>query len=220
MSPGNRIFITEDGSHSIFVPELDETYHSKHGAIQESRHVFIKSGLKYFLDESKANSVRILEYGFGTGLNSLLTMLESTVDVTYHSLEKYPLSTDEISKLNLGKVLNAENEFAAIHTAEWEKEIAINDRFRLQKIKTDFKKYLAKDQFDIIYFDAFAPSKQPLLWTKDIFQSCYDQLLPKGIFVTYSAKGQVKRDLKSVGFSVETIPGPPGKFQMTRAIKK
>ena len=217
-----KIITTEDGSHSLLLEELDETYHSIHGAIQESNHVFIEAGLNYWLDKNPAStSLRILEFGFGTGLNALLTSLriKSKIKVAYDSLEKYPLTKEISNSLNYGVVLNNSELFNTIHSVNWSTAQTITPNFSLNKIEVDFREYANTNQYDIIYFDAFSPSKQPELWTKEIFHKCYQLLNQGGLLVTYSAKGQLKRDLKSLGFMVESLPGPPGKFEITRAIK-
>lgn len=224
MQKSNNISIitTEDGSHTIRVTELDETYHSIHGAIQESQHVFIEAGLKYYMsNHPHKTSLKILEFGFGTGLNALLTAKTSSIkiDIAYHTLEKYPVPQKIINALNYSAKINKAALFKQIHGAEWEDEHRLNQNFSIKKINIDFRDYATETHYDIIYFDAFAPSKQPDLWDKSIFKRCYQLLNAEGILVTYSAKGQLKRDLKAVGFTVESIPGPPGKYEMTRATK-
>jgi tRNA U34 5-methylaminomethyl-2-thiouridine-forming methyltransferase MnmC len=217
-----KVILTEDDSHSIYLPELDETYHSIHGAIQESNHVFIEAGLNFWLsNNTEIPSVKILEFGFGTGLNTLLTVAEVdvSINVNYHSLEKYPLPKEITQSLNYGEVLHNAELFDRIHDATWGETQPILPNFSINKIKTDFRDYVNGTACDIIYFDAFAPSKQPELWTKSIFESCYQFLNKGGVLVTYSAKGQLKRDLTSIGFVVDSLPGPPGKFEITRAIK-
>ncbi len=217
-----QIILTDDGSHTIIVPELDETYHSIHGAIQESKHVFIEAGLNYWLCmNASLSAINILEFGFGTGLNALLTMVNIDHDLKaiYHTLEKHPLSTAITEALNYGGILHETELFNKIHNAKWNEEQVITPNFSIKKIAIDFRNYVNDRQYDIIYFDAFAPSKQPELWTKEIFEYCYRLLHPGGVFVTYSAKGQLKRDLKAVGFKVESLPGPPFKFEITRALK-
>jgi len=218
-----KLFITEDGSHSLQVPELDETYHSSHGAIQESQHVFIKNGLAHWLLKNKKKELNIFEVGLGTGLNTLLTELkakELDVKVNYQGIELYPLTNDIFSQLNYAKQLDSEQlTFEQLHTSKWEEQVEILSNFSLHKTKDSFKDFEATFTYDLIYFDAFAPSKQPEMWEYEIIEKCYNMLNPNGIFVTYSAKGQLKRDLKQVGFSVESLPGPPGKFEMVRATR-
>jgi len=218
-----KLVITGDGSTSLFIPDLDEHYHSIHGAIQESIHVFINAGLIPIL--ATKDEIQILEIGFGTGLNALLTGIESrnhTTSIQYTSIEKYPVSPEFINHLNFCTLLdipNCRDLFMKIHGSEWEKMTNIEHNFFLNKIKSDFKEIKFKDTFDLIYFDAFAPSAQPELWTEEIFRIMYNALKKNGILVTYCAKGIVKRTMKSVGFEVIALPGPIGKREMTKAIK-
>lgn len=217
----NQRITTEDGSDSIYVPALDETYHSKHGAIQESTHVFIENGLLPSNANDEKGHVSILEFGFGTGLNALLSFLfaKNKVDIDYTTLEKYPIEPKEAAQLNYGQQLEAVETFEKMVTCEWDTWQSISDTFRLRKIETDFRNYIPDQAFDLLYFDAFAPSKQPELWSIEVLEICYEALHENGIFVTYSAKGQLRRDLKELGFKVERLPGPPGKFEMLRATK-
>jgi len=217
-----RIITTEDGSHSLLYEELDESYHSIHGAIQESNHVYIEAGLNYWLSKNPhSTSLNILEFGFGTGLNALLTSLKtnSRIKAIYDTLEKYPIAREVSKSLNYGEVMHSPKLFNTIHSASWGKAEMITPDFLLTKTEIDFREYKSANKYDIIYFDAFAPSKQPELWTKEMFESCYGMMNQGAVLVTYSAKGQLKRDLKSIGFTVESLPGPPGKFEITRAIK-
>jgi len=213
-----RIVSTEDGSSSIYVEGLNEHYHSTHGAVQESMHVFIKYGLE--LCEKK--SISILEIGFGTGLNALLTAIlakEKNLNVQFHTLEKYPLQSQEYLLLNYGEEFKEENLFLNIHKCEWECDIEISREFTFKKINVDLEFWNPSNKYDVIYFDAFAPDKQPNLWTETIFKKLYDCLNEVGILSTYCAKGQVKRNLKAAGFVVEPKPGPIGKREITVAIK-
>tara|TARA_B100000809_G_scaffold60809_1_gene57425 strand:- start:5292 stop:5954 length:663 start_codon:yes stop_codon:yes gene_type:complete len=212
--------ITEDGSHTLYLEDLDETYHSKHGAIQEALHVFIDAGLK-FCNQTNLN---ILEIGFGTGLNTFLTLQESNnTIINYTSLEAFPLSNEIISQLNYKKELSLDTEgiehFNKLHKVEWGTYQEITPIFNLNKENVELINYKTTEKFDIIYFDAFGPNVQPEMWGKAIFENMYDILADKGILVTYCAKGSVKRTLKEVGFEVEPLPGPPGKREMTRAKK-
>ncbi|MFZ9955456.1 MAG: tRNA (5-methylaminomethyl-2-thiouridine)(34)-methyltransferase MnmD [Flavobacteriales bacterium] len=214
----NRTLIkTHDGSHSIRVEDMNETYHSIHGALQEAKHVFLKEGF-YQTEEE----VSILEVGFGTGLNTFLTMLEShktARKVNYVGLEKFPVDQEMLRALNYGELLNEPEWFDEIHALNWNVEVPISDYFTLTKLQKDITDIDYQDQFDIIYFDAFAPDKQPEMWSKEVFAKMYAALKPGGILVTYCAKGQVKRDLKEAGFVAETVAGPPGKREMTRGRK-
>lgn len=215
-----RLILTSDGSHTIYVPELDEHYHSIHGALQESEYIFIDSGYKF----SKANPLSIFEAGFGTGLNAFLTLLECEKDgrtVNYTSIEKYPLENDMIEKLNYSglKGERTSNYFKQIHSADWNRATSVSKNFNLLKIHDDLVSFIPEGQFDLIYFDAFGPDKQPEVWTKEVFMKISSVTVNGGIFVTYSAKGEVKRILKACGFDVTLLPGPPGKRQIIRAIK-
>ena len=208
--------ITQDGSYTIYLPEMDEHYHSVHGAIQESRHVFIKAGL----EACAAQQPRIFEVGFGTGLNALLTAIEAGKcgrKVSYTSVELYPLVLEQALMLNYGKILGEETLFASLHNAAWNESAALNDWFGLKKIETDFASMpMGENEYDLIYFDAFAPNKQADLWQQEIFDRLFRSLRPDGIFVTYCAKGVVRRMLQASGFVVERLPGPPGKHEMLR----
>ncbi len=213
---------TKDDSHTLFVPELNEHYHSIYGAIQESMHVFINAGLKYY----GSQNARIFEIGFGTGLNTLLTLLEaiqSGIDVSYYSIDNYSLDKSIINQLNYPDLLKLNerqrNLFYRMHNKPWDEQIKLAGNFRLTKIKYDLTIFQIPIQYDIVYFDAFAPEKQPEMWSMDIFKKIYGNLTTGGILVTYCAKGIVKRTLRSAGFSVYGIPGPSGKREMIRAVK-
>lgn len=213
-----ELIITSDGSHTVYVPELKEHYHSVHGAIQESTHIFIESGLKF----SKAEPVNILEVGFGTGLNALLTAIESARThrtINYTALEKYPLEEDIIGQLNYGYLAGNNELFGVIHSSLWNRMIEISNSFRLQKQKLDIISDELTGSYDLIYYDAFGPDKQPGMWTVRVFSKISAATKKDAILVTYSAKGEVKRNLRSCGFEVELLPGPPGKRQIIRAIK-
>ena len=220
--------ITADGSHTLYVEALDETYHSKHGAIQEAVHVFIEAGLKH-LDKTQIN---VLEIGFGTGLNAFLTLLEaektyfdklSMTKINYTGIEAFPLEQEIIEELNYTAELKSTDKekqlFKQLHKVEWEGHQKITDNFSLNKTKVELNQFETSEQFDVIYFDAFGPRVQPEMWTETIFKNLYSCLADGGILVTYCAKGSVKRTLKAVGFEVESLPGPPGTREMTRAIK-
>lgn len=219
-----QLITTQDGSHSLFVPHLDEHYHSTHGAIQESRHVYIHTGF----DACELQQINVLEIGFGTGLNAFLTILEAESTnklVHYTSLELYPLDIDKAKQLNYAQQLT-DNEkaplFMALHKAPWNKAVQISASFILHKIETDFSKpnNLNTDAcFDVIYFDAFAPEKQPELWSQPIFDKLFCLCNPNAIISTYCAKGVVRRMLQSAGFTVERLPGPPGKREILRGRK-
>jgi len=216
-----QIITTADGSTTIHLPDWNEQYHSKHGAIQEAYHVFIKNGLYLFKDRD----VCILEIGFGTGLNCYITFLEASknnLNVNYTGVEAYPISEEEIEKLNYVSELKSENNqevFSRLHQCNWEEKCAISSEFYLTKQQKYFKDIDDKNKFDLIYFDAFGARVQPELWTEEIFKKMYIALKKNGVLVTYSAKGSVRRAMQTVGFTVERLEGPPGKREMLRAIK-
>lgn len=212
---------TADGSHTYYLPDLDETYHSKHGAIQEAYHVFIKSGLAAL----NTKDISILEIGFGTGLNCFITYLEALKKkqrIHYTAVEAFPIDVKDIQYLNYVSELNAKAYqaiFNRLHTADWNQKTKIDSHFFLEKKLLSFENISETNQYHLIYFDAFGPRVQPELWTEAIFTKMYQALLPKGLLVTYSAKGSVRRAMLAVGFTVEKIPGPPGKREMLRAVK-
>lgn len=220
MYSGNKIVETADGSLTIFVPGLEEHYHSVNGAIQEANTVFIRPWTE-LLNQKK---IKILEIGFGTGLNALLTALQSIeleLEINYTTLEKYPLEKDFWDKLNYHKQCKGEskNLFKKIHRAEWEKEVRINKQFIINKQCIDIKKFHSPPNYDIIYFDAFARSKQPAMWSNDIIFNISNMCITGGLFLTYAATGELKRQLKTCNYKVERLPGPIGKREITRAIK-
>ena len=215
-----EIILTEDGSHTIFVPELSEHYHSIHGAVQESQFIFINSGLRHI----RSSPVRIFEAGFGTGLNAYLTAMESSSanrKIYYTSIEKYPLSAEITGRLNYSGLFPGAEAglFSLIHSSPWNSSADITNTFTLTKIEGDLTKASPQGQFDLIYFDAFGPDKQPEMWTGEIFENISAITVTGGVFVTYSAKGSVRRSLKNAGFDVSLLPGPPGKRQIIRAVK-
>lgn len=218
MSP-LKIITTQDGSHSLLNEAMNETYHSRHGAIQESEYVFIEKGLKFFLRDKK-ELVSVLEIGFGTGLNALLTANLSQTDeinIVYTALETHPI-TEEI-----WRTLNYSTEkllFEKLHATAWNEWVTITPQFNLFKREESLQAAnLGVQQFDLIYFDAFAPNKQPEMWEHTMLQKISLAMKSGAVFVTYCAKGQLKRDLKSLGLVVESLSGPPGKREMVRAIK-
>ena len=221
-----QLIQTNDGSSSLLNVALNETYHSTHGAIQESTHVFIKNGLQFFVEKNRAASVSVFEVGLGTGLNALLAILFSEgndIHVDYTSIEVFPIDWGTASQLNYPKQLNGEetqNYFQQFHQTEWNKKIKITEGFSLLKVKSSIQDFdFSSNKFDIIFFDAFAPNKQPEMWTLPVLEKIVRAIKSSGLFVTYCAKGQVKRDLKSLGMVVESLAGPPGKREMVRAIK-
>jgi len=222
-----RLIQTGDGSSSLLNIALNETYHSTHGAIQESNHVFIKNGLHFFIEKNQPASVSVFEVGFGTGLNALLTLLfsaENNIQVDYTSIEAFPIDSKIASQLNYSSLLPANQTgdyFKLLHEIGWGKKIKVTNSFSLQKIRTTIQDFnFQGNQFDVIFFDAFAPAKQPEMWELTILEKVIRGLKQNGIFITYCAQGQLKRNLKSLGLSVESLPGPPGKREMVRGGKK
>ena len=216
----NYIITTADGSHTIYVPEMNEHYHSMNGAVQESEHIFIKYGL----DFCKADPVRIFEVGFGTGLNALLTAarcINGAREVVYTSIEKFPLENHITDKLNYPEFAGEDGIklFNLINSAPWGEKQNICRNFSIVKLRGDLSTEEITGEFDLIYFDAFGPDKQPEMWTCEIFRKISDIIVRGGIFITYSSKGQVKRRLTEAGFEVTRLPGPPGKRHIIRAIK-
>lgn len=217
----NRIIVTGDGSHTLYVPELNEHYHSTFGAVRESNLIFIKAGF----DNCRVNPVNILEVGFGTGLNTLLTAAKSIAEkreVNYTTIEKYPLDGSLIASLNhylyageSGRELSL-----LIHSASWNTRVTISQYFHLLKINGDITDISLSESYDLVYFDAFGPDKQPEMWTSEILSYIGSVTKNGGALVTFSAKGEVKRKLKACGFDVLLLPGPPGKRQIIRAVKK
>lgn len=216
-----EIITTGDGSKTIHIKEWNEQYHSKHGAVQEAYHVFVKHGLSLFHDRN----LSILEVGFGTGLNAFITFLEARktgLKVRYAGVELYPITEMELMALHYDIELKAEeftDVFLKMHSSEWGKEVKISDDFILHKEQKDFKEIDVKNKYDLIYFDAFGARVQPELWTESIFLIMYEAMVKDGVLVTYAAKGSVRRAMQAVGFTVERLPGPPGKREMLRATK-
>jgi len=265
-----QLIETSDGSHSLFVPSLNETYHSRHGAVQESQWVFIKQGLDFArpplreIPELSSRGMvpersrgRILEVGFGTGLNALLAMRwaeEHRVHVHFTSLETNVLAIEVAEQLNYyetalseetafersreqlssqqspvpergsnaltnPRVQNIRERFLQMHSSPWNEDVAITPHFTLHKAQREVQSEVSDSHYDVVFFDAFGPPTQPEMWTPAIFQRMFRALKSGGILVTYCAKGQVRRDMQSVGFTVERLPGPPGKREMLRATK-
>ena len=225
-----EILLTSDGSTTIHLPDWNEQYHSKHGAIQEAYHVFIKSGFELFCDsdenENTQESISILEIGFGTGLNAFITFLEGIKNhkkIRYVGVEAYPVVSNEVEKLNYVSELKAtehETVFDKMHAVTWGQKHQISVDFILTKRKQFFEEIEDENKFNLIYFDAFGAANQPELWTEVIFLKMYKALKENGVLVTYAAKGSVRRAMQTVGFKVERLAGPPGKREMLRATKK
>ncbi|WP_178983834.1 tRNA (5-methylaminomethyl-2-thiouridine)(34)-methyltransferase MnmD [Winogradskyella helgolandensis] len=220
-----NIITTSDGSKTIQIEEWNEQYHSIHGAIQEANHVFMKHGLLFYSElVSESKPISILEIGFGTGLNAFLTLIEAEkleLKINYVGVEAYPVQLEEIKQLNYIDLISKKHEtvFEKLHETSWEQPHPINSDFQLEKQQKFFKDITAENTFNIIYFDAFGARVQPDLWTEDIFEIMFKALQPNGVLVTYSAKGSVRRAMLAVGFTVERLPGPPGKREMLRATK-
>lgn len=219
-----KLVTTSDGSHTLYVPELGEHYHSVHGAVQESTHVFIKHGLQAL--PVGEGPIYIFEMGLGTGLNLLLTALQPLARPIYYvSIEAYPVSAEEAASLNYGNLFEEHPEakglLQAIHVLAWGAPAELKPRLTIHKIhgKLSELDWATLPQFNLVYFDAFAPDVQPNLWSEEVFAALYNQMQPEGILVTYCAKGSVKRAMKAAGFTIERLPGPPGKREMTRATK-
>jgi tRNA U34 5-methylaminomethyl-2-thiouridine-forming methyltransferase MnmC len=218
-----ELVVTGDGSHTLFQPRIKEHYHSTFGAIRESKQIFIGSGLHQFPDQSE---LTVFEAGFGTGLNALLTSMEAIqhkMKIKYIAIEPSPVDATIYMQLNYPYLLGLRDSlhlFKAIHEAPFKKTTFITEGFSL--IKTTEKledTQLTSNTVDLVYFDVFSPEVQPELWTDRIFRKLFMAMKPGGILVTYSAKGSVRRSLKNAGFRVEKLPGPPGKREITRAIK-
>jgi tRNA U34 5-methylaminomethyl-2-thiouridine-forming methyltransferase MnmC len=218
-----QLVTTGDGSHTLYLPQMDEHYHSRFGAIAESRHVFLEAG---FNASGKRESISVLEVGFGTGLNALLTCMaarERKIFVYYRCIDKFPLPYELAVRLNYKDFFLPDDQpdeiFRLLHETPWNTECKLYQYFTLYKCHADIVDFKPWFSYELIYFDAFAPDKQPECWSPQIFRRLYENLLPGGILTTYCVKGQVKRTLKEVGFHVERLPGPPGKREMLRGRK-
>ncbi|HTF02955.1 MAG TPA: tRNA (5-methylaminomethyl-2-thiouridine)(34)-methyltransferase MnmD [Bacteroidia bacterium] len=215
-----EIVLTSDGSSSIYLPEFNEHYHSTHGAVQESRHVFMKRGWEEVIRGK--SSIEILEVGFGTGLNAWLvyeeTLSGNSPEVYYSAIEAFPVTTEMASLLNYCSP-EQKAEFMKLHEADWNAGITISLQFILEKIQTTLADFVPFRKYDLVFFDAFAPRVQPEMWTKEVFDKMFAAMSPGGILVTYCSKGEVRRNMIAAGFTVEKVPGPPGKREMLRAVK-
>lgn len=216
------VFLTEDGSHSFLSEQFGVLYHSEHGAIQETQHIFIDAGLKHILLQN-LTEIAILDMGFGTGLNALMTYLEAErlgLKIRYVAYEKYPLSIEQAEALNFDTQLpNSKEIHLKMHNCSWNECHTLSTFFSFEKRLSSFENVDIQNSVNLIYFDAFAPEIQPQLWEQPLMQKMYDALRSEGILTTYCAKGAFKRTLKSVGFIVEPLPGPPFKREITRALK-
>jgi tRNA U34 5-methylaminomethyl-2-thiouridine-forming methyltransferase MnmC len=215
-----EIIITNDGSTTIHLPEWNESYHSKHGAIQEAYHVFVKNGFLLF----EAKPISILEIGFGTGLNCFITFLEAkkqNIIIDYVGVEAYPIALEEVFQMNYANEIDNLNSdtFKMLHELPWEQQHPISENFTLTKRQQFFQDINDKEAFNLIYFDAFGFRVQPELWSEEIFAKMYQALKPNGVLVTYACRTSIKNAMLSAGFSVEKLTGAPGKREMLRATK-
>ncbi len=224
MQQNRQIITTKDGSKTIYFPDIDENYHSQHGALQESNHVFVKNGLENFQNQAE---ITVFEVGFGTGLNACLAFefaVQYKKTIHYDTIEAFPIALDEVTALDYASLFSNERTKALtveLHTITWNEKTTFDTVFNFTKLQQELKDItLQNNHYDCIFFDAFAPNIQPELWTIDVFEKLFNALKPNGLLVTYCAKGQVKRNLKSVGFTVECVAGPPGKREMTLAWKR
>jgi tRNA U34 5-methylaminomethyl-2-thiouridine-forming methyltransferase MnmC len=215
-----KIIKTNDGSLSIYDNQIDESYHSKYGAIKEAEHVFVKNGL---LSVNK-KEISILEIGFGTGLNALLSLKESirkNIIINYHTIEPNPINKELYNKLNFSKLIGINKDyFLKLHDLEWNKKQKIHQYFIFKKYKKSIQEFNIEKKYDIIYFDAFSPRKQPELWGIDTLSKIFNMITKNGFLVTYCAQGEFKRNLKGIGYEVISLNGPPGKREMIKAIRK
>ena len=211
---------TADGSPTLYVPSMDEHYHSINGAVQESQHVYIGAGLNFFVYSCgcKRKEIKALEFGFGTGLNAFLTALEAEkqqIKIYYTALEKYPLSQTVTNQLNYSA--SDQSLFHRIHQSEWERPISITPFFTLHKLSLDFVSFDFPNRYDLVYYDAFAPDRQPEVWSQELFDKLFSAMNAGGVLTTYCAKGSVRQMMQQAGFAVERIPGASGKREMLRA---
>lgn len=212
---------TGDGSHTIFLPGWNEQYHSHHGAINEAVHVYIEAGLVHYAQLHGTRDIRVVEYGFGTGLNAWLTWqaaINNDLHVHYTAIEAYPVEPEMVAQLNFDALMpDFEQSVMDLHKVPWEESHRLDDHFTIEKQEIKFDAFRASKKYDVIYYDAFGPRVQPNLWTLERMQLLHEVCHPGSVLTTYCAKGQVGRDMKTAGFSVERIPGPPRKREMIRA---
>lgn len=226
MSKEVKLITTEDGSHSVYRSDIQESYHSFHGAYREAIHVFMLYGLEVWAARNPGRQpIRIFELGFGTGLNAWLSLIwaeQNQVPVLYHTIEPFPLEETMYQQLNYTEmdpaIWHYHGYFNSIHKAVWDKGDAISPCFNMKKETTGLEE-VALYPADIIFFDAFSPKKQPELWEVPLLEKVIHSMNPHGIFVTYCATGKLKKDLKNLGLVLDQVPGPPGKKEMTRAWK-
>ena len=221
-----EIVLTADGSHTIAIPAMNVSYHSKYGAIQESLHIFIEAGLRHLANQLTSQTINLFEMGFGSGLNAFLTAIEAEKTkkkIHYTAVESFPIAMDEATCLNYTEQLQHHELFQTIHECKWSEDVTISEFFTLRKENIsllNFFKVISKDEpFNLIYYDAFAPSAQPELWTEEVFKKLFSMLFENGVLVTYCSKGDVRRAMTAAGFTVTKLPGPKGKKEMLRAGK-
>ncbi len=217
-----RLIKTEDGSNTLYLPSLEETYHSSHGALQESEYVYIKRGLKYLAETTGKVKISILEVGFGTGLNALLTARfcaqHPDLSINYITLEPFPLDLKILLSLNYSDLLpDLEKTWRLICTSNWGEPIQILKNLEVTKLNSRIEEFKSSHSYDLVYYHAFAPNKQPEIWNLEIFQKLHSMMTPDGILSTYCAQSQFKNNLRTAGFQVESLEGAPGKFEMVRA---
>ncbi|MBK9735696.1 MAG: tRNA (5-methylaminomethyl-2-thiouridine)(34)-methyltransferase MnmD [Saprospiraceae bacterium] len=220
MPDDDIIRLSLDGSHTVTSKIFNENYHSLNGAIQESNIVFIEAGLNYLLPSYK--SINVFEMGFGTGLNALLAYIwgqKHKINTTYHTIEAYPLERKIYHKLNYPDILGHRDVFYQLHDHNWDSELMVSPTFKFKKIHAEIENFNTNHSYDVIFFDAFSPTIQPKLWDVPLLQKMFNLLSDGGILVSYCAQGAFKRHLKACGFSIEVLKGPPGKREMTRAVK-
>lgn len=222
---GHRIFETQDGSRSLFSERYGVSYHSKYGALQETRHIFIEAGLRHCAVDR--THLEVLEVGYGTGLNCLASLLHAArvgLSLNYVGLDPYPVPDATLARLDYPTAIGlgpAGRTLAEGLTAiSWPGQAWLTPKLRVEKRLDPLQDLTERDRYDLVYFDAFAPEAQPELWTPAVFALLHAAVRPGAALVTYCAKGQVKRDLRAAGFTVERLQGPPGKREMTRAVRK
>lgn len=217
-----EIVETRDGSHTVAIPEKGVMYHSVHGAIQESKHVYINAGLHYAIDHWEQSQLAVFEMGFGTGLNAFLTAIDAAEkkrNIHYTAIETTPLFLQEAAMLNYTALLHHNYLFQQLHQCPWNEDVELHEFFTIRKVERELTAFMPSRPFHVIYYDAFAPSAQPELWTKEVFEKLYHMLCPEGVLVTYCTKGIVKRAIRAAGFTLKKRPGPAGKREMLFAIK-
>ncbi|MGY3213163.1 tRNA (5-methylaminomethyl-2-thiouridine)(34)-methyltransferase MnmD [Mucilaginibacter sp. HD30] len=224
MTPDLKIVATADGSNTIFNPQVGENYHSRHGALQESRHVFLKAGLAYFISQTGATEVSVLEVGFGTGLNFLLTAdycSTNNIQINYTGIEAYPLSQEMISNTGYEQYVQPViwDSFIGNYQASMQKSVQLNAHCHMQTAHCQLLQFQTENRYDVIYFDAFAAAHQPEMWNEEAIGHTMQFIKFGGVFVTYAITGNLKRMLKSMGLQVQKVPGAPGKREMLRAVK-